>query len=503
VRLQLLRKTQLSQHLECKMHPQSLLLVALSLPLHSWAETVLGLYIFSRHGDRTSKSHPPTSLTNLGQEEVDQSGTWFRNQYVTSSAPSQILGIHSDLVSQAQVNVEAPEDLVIFNSAQVFLQALYPPVGQSDPETLRNGSTIQSPFNGLQYIPIYTDDAISSGQEDAAWLQGGTSCLNAEVSSNEFFTSTEYETKLNQSNAFYASLSPVLNSTYSALALSYENAYLIWDELNVALIHNTTIPSSSILTPGVFDMAGQLAADHEWALAYNASSSIRAIAGAVLAAQVVDHLNSTITGGGKSKLSIQFGAYGSFQSFWGLAGLASVSPIFKAIPDYASTMVFELVTNATATSTQFPSPQDISVRFLFHNGTVSNASTPTAYPLFNSTNTLMPWMEFTDSMNKVAVNGQTQWCQVCGNSTGACAGSSSGSSSASPSTASSSTGKSGGLTVAEGGVIGAMVTLAVLCAAAALFLIVGGFRIVKKHRAAATAGAGSGTSGSPDGRVKA
>jgi hypothetical protein len=34
------------------------------------AETVLGVYIFSRHGDRTAKSTPPTSLTDLGFQEV-------------------------------------------------------------------------------------------------------------------------------------------------------------------------------------------------------------------------------------------------------------------------------------------------------------------------------------------------------------------------------------------------------------------------------------------------
>ena len=483
------------------MYTRAPLLVALALPLHSSAETVLGLYLFSRHGDRTSKSHPPTALTNLGQEQQDQSGTWFRNQYVASSAPGEILGISSDLVNQGQINVEASEDLVIFNSAQVFLNALYPPVGSMDPQTLRNGSIIQPPFNGLQYIPIYTDDAISSSSENSAWLQGGTGCSNAEISSNEYFTSTEYETTLNQTNAFYSSLSPVLNSTYSSSQLNYKNAYLIWDELNVALIHNTTIPSSSILTSDVFAMAGQLAAEHEWALAYNTSSPIRAIAGATLAAQVIDHLNTTITGGGKSKFSIQFGAYGSFQSFFGLAGLQTVSPIFEAIPDYASTMIFELVTNATVSPTQFPAPQDISVRFLFHNGTVSNDSTPTAYPLFNSTDTLMSWMDFTASMNRIAVNGQTQWCQVCGNSTGTCAGTST---SASPSPSASSASSSGGLSVADGGVIGAMVTLAVLCGAAALFLLIGGFRVVKKNRLATAAPAGrSATSGSPDGRVKA
>jgi hypothetical protein len=42
-------------------------------------ETVLGIYIFSRHGDRTAKATPPANLTDLGYEEVFTSGTYFRN----------------------------------------------------------------------------------------------------------------------------------------------------------------------------------------------------------------------------------------------------------------------------------------------------------------------------------------------------------------------------------------------------------------------------------------
>ena len=34
------------------------------------AETVIGAYIFSRHGDRNAKSTPPTVLTDLGYQEV-------------------------------------------------------------------------------------------------------------------------------------------------------------------------------------------------------------------------------------------------------------------------------------------------------------------------------------------------------------------------------------------------------------------------------------------------
>ena len=73
-------------------------------------------------------------------------------------------------------------------------------------------------------------------------------------------------------------------------------------------------------------------------------------------------------------MNIQFGAYGGMQSFFGLADLISVDENFYGVPDYASTLTWELVTNATMSSGSWPSEDEISVRFLFHNGTTSNIS---------------------------------------------------------------------------------------------------------------------------------
>jgi hypothetical protein len=50
----------------------SSIIVAASLASAAAAETVIGAYIFSRHGDRTAKSTPPTVLTDLGYQEVSK-----------------------------------------------------------------------------------------------------------------------------------------------------------------------------------------------------------------------------------------------------------------------------------------------------------------------------------------------------------------------------------------------------------------------------------------------
>lgn len=238
----------------------------------------------------------------------------------------------------------------------------------------------------------------------------------------------------------------------------------------------------------MFFQARQLADLHEWNLAYNSSDPIRAIVGSTLAAQIVEGLNTTITGAGTSKFQIQFGPYANFQSFFGLAQLPAASPDFYGVPDYTSSMTFELFTDGEANP--FPATGDIKVRFLFHNGTTSNSSEPTPFPLFGQKELALPWQTFADSMNKFAISDQGQWCTACGNTTGVCA------SAAPPATTTMATTGSGskGVSKAVAGVIGAIVTLAVVLGLAVLVMVVGGMRLVSKKRM----NAGSSTSsGSP------
>ena len=220
---------------------------------------------------------------------------------------------------------------------------------------------------------------------------------------------------------------------------------------------------------------------HEFDLAYNASEPIRAIAGSTLAAQILQQLNTTITRKSKSQIGIQFSAYASFLSFFGLAQLPKVSENFTGIVDYASSMTFELVTNFTVSNTSYPTNDEISVRFLFTNGSAS-VNPLVAYPLFGQSETVIPWNTFTDEMSKFAIGDQADWCKACGNSTGICASSTTSSSITPSATPASSS--SGGISKAVAGVIGAMVTLAVILAVEGLILLVGGLRLVSKKRLA-------------------
>ncbi|RDL36617.1 Uncharacterized protein BP5553_05969 [Venustampulla echinocandica] len=459
--------------------PLILVLASLaSLAPSTQAETVLGVYIFHRHGDRTSKSFAPTTLTNLGYQQVYSSGEFYRARYIESNASSPIYGVSPDVVKNSQLSVQAPVDTVLQTSAASFLQALYPPVGNT--ETLANGTRIES---GLQFIPVSAVATAASGtdSENNVWLQGQSNCQNAILSSNSYFYSQEYLDKLSSTAGFYKSILPVINGTFTAETDTFKNAYGIYDLVHVSTIHNSSIPSSDLLTDEALFQLRTLADDHEYKLAFNASEPIRAISGSTLAAQIVQDLNSTIVGKSKAPISIEFGAYASFFSFFGLAQLPKASENFTGLVDYASSMVFELVTNATVSKTSYPSNDQISVRFLFSNGTAAgNPLTP--YPLFggDQSSTLIPWTGFVDGMNKFAIGDQVHWCNACGNSTGVCA--SAADSTASSTSSKSSPSSSGGVSKVVAGVIGALVTLAVVFGLEALIMLVGGLRLVNKKR---------------------
>lgn len=221
------------------LHP--ILSFAFLLSTTQAAETLLGLYIFSRHGDRTSKAWPPTKLTNLGYSQIFSTGTWFRENYINATSP--INGIESNNVKLSQISASAPLDGVLMPSAQGFLQGLYPPVGAAlGSQTLANGTVVTAPLNGYQLIPIQTAST-GAGSEDMAWLQGASSCANAEISSNNYFTSPEYLSLLNSTQGFYSSILPTINTTFNASQATFANAYS-----SKILPPETPFPSSPLLS---------------------------------------------------------------------------------------------------------------------------------------------------------------------------------------------------------------------------------------------------------------
>jgi hypothetical protein len=190
------------------------------------AEQVLGVYIFHRHGDRTSKSSNPVSLTPLGAKQVASSAEFFRNRYIASDASLRIANISADQAVLAQLAITAPVDNVLQNSAGVFAQGLYPPSQSAGSQKLANGTTVEAPLGGYQYIPVNTvTSASSANSESNAWLQGSSGCSNAVVSSNSYFLTPEYLSTFNATKDFYQNLLPVINTTFNSSTATFKNGY--------------------------------------------------------------------------------------------------------------------------------------------------------------------------------------------------------------------------------------------------------------------------------------
>lgn len=206
---------------------KQLALLALAAIPAATAETVLGVYIFSRHGDRTPKALAPANLTSLGQEQVYSSGNYYRNKYVASDATSPIYKLSDDIAVASQMAITSQVDTVLQSSAQAFMQGVYPPVSTLSTETLANGSSVEGALDGYQYIPInaVASASSSSNAENNEWLQGGSGCGNGVVSSNNYLVSTEYLSTLDSTKDFYADLLPVINSTFTSSQANFKNGY--------------------------------------------------------------------------------------------------------------------------------------------------------------------------------------------------------------------------------------------------------------------------------------
>lgn len=462
------------------MIPSHLLSALALLSTAQAAETTLGVFVFHRHGDRTAKAWAPTRLTGLGQHQVYTAGQYFREKYIAGSE-SGIVGIAEDIVVQRHINVEAPVDDVLQNSAQAFLQSLYPPVGTVT-QKLANGTIVAVPMRGYQFVPVNIVSSAMSKDvdpENVAWLQGISGCPAAVASSRSYFESSIYQSLYESTKDFYQSLTPVVSKTFDAAYTTFENAYSVFDLINVATINNASIPSAELLTEDALLQLRTLADQHQYGLAFNASEPIRAIAGSTLAAQVIEHLEETIQSKSATKFGIQFGAYATFMAFFGLARLPEVSADFTGIVDYASSITFELVTEKD-TSVGYPGVEDINVRFLFSNGSAAYAGQK-EFPLFGLGESVLPYTTFKEEMEKISIGDTESWCKVCGVTTGTCAA-------ASGASASEQTSKVGNsMTPYVAGLIGAVVALVVVLGVQGVVLLVGGLRLVSKGALRATA----------------
>jgi len=428
------------------------------------AETVRGVVVFSRHGDRTTKHYGSQQLTPLGATQNFQVGSDYRSRYLESDSDHQIRGISQDELVQSQIYASAPNQAILSNTATAFLQGLYPPLSGDDfTEQLNNGSDSSAPLDGYQYVLLQGMDEDSP---DTIWIKGDDACP-AYVESSESFTQSEvFSQRVEDTRDFYRGMSQYLEDVYDITEdyLSYENAYNIFDLINVARIHNESSPALDISDEDMFQLR-TLADSHEFGSNFNASQPARAIGAKTLMGGVLAQLNETVASEGKLKFSLLAGSYDTFLAFFGLTELASLSHDFEGLPEYASTMAFELLSDDDSDS--FPAEEDLKVRWLFKNGTSGDIE---PFPLFGQDGEVLSYSDFRSKLGERAITDVGTWCDVCSATEDFCAAYTDDGSD--DSAKSQKSGGSGGMSNAVAGVIGAMVTLAVVAIAGAVAFVV-------------------------------
>ncbi|KAH0564799.1 hypothetical protein GP486_001812 [Trichoglossum hirsutum] len=450
--------------------------------------TVHGSVIFSLYGDRTPNLAPGDYiLTSLGAQQLFASGSAFRARYIASPAEnsshnvtsgSTIPGISTFDIDNSQIYVGSVDSYHTVNSAQAFLQGLYPPVGflTSSPilpseSVLANGSAIDYPLNGYQYCPIHT---YRPTDPNLVWLAGDINCEEYLLSAYEYYGSDEFTSRETSTLAFYQDIAVRgLHGIPPDVIVGYYNAYDIYDYVNYGYTHNASVRKNissdeltqlrALASQQMFDLNGNKSAS-----GFTRGDMIRTIAGQTFAARVLGLLQQHIDSQGVlGKLNILFGDLEPFVAFFALSGLSNVNSNFKGLPDFGSAMVFEVFSIDSSDNDSYPSEDDLWVRFLFRNGT-SNDQNLIAYSLFGQgrSNTDMKWADFRNQMTGIMISRVRDWCATCGSISTFCAFYTANS------TSQDTGGSSHGISPQVAGVIGAVVTLSVIgLAFVAMFLV--------------------------------
>lgn len=374
-------------------------------------DTILGAFIFGRHGDRLTK--PTSTLTTLGAHQLLSSGQFYHARYLDPESSLHIEGLNLTY-HESQLSAQAPNSGVIQMSQWAFFQGLYPPLNTlkglsaeiseneviSLSESLANGTDLDAPLEGYQYV-------VSQGVDEDApaniWIKGDESCPNFDASSQRYYQSSEFKTLNESTFDFYQGLSSIVAGGIPKAKLNYANAYSVFDYINVNSIHNGTF--AALVSEDDFNRVKWLQDRYTTDLNYNASDSTTVIGAKTLLTAMFTNLNDTLVAR-QPLLSMFTGSYDTFSQFFGLTGLIDKDPqTFGGLVNYGASIVLEL----------FKTEDDSTprVRFLFRNGTEStDALTP--YPIFGQDVAGIKFTDFEDLVNENAIHDLQGWCTACG-----------------------------------------------------------------------------------------
>lgn len=188
-------------------------------------EETLAVFILHSSGDRTPLVNAPANLTALGAAQMYQSGQFYHNRYIAADAPVPISGVSNQFAVPEQLDIISPNEPVLHSSAVAFLQGLYPPTHLAS--TLANGTTVEAPCGGYQYVPVYEQHrpCIANRAARNTWMQSKKGCLAADQSKERYLNSWEHKARKKETKPFYNELLPALEGTMKPADVSYENAH--------------------------------------------------------------------------------------------------------------------------------------------------------------------------------------------------------------------------------------------------------------------------------------
>ncbi|PWN51338.1 phosphoglycerate mutase-like protein [Violaceomyces palustris] len=350
-----------------------------------------GILILTRHGDRQGFYQSPidysakrTNLTVLGYVQEYQNGQDLRSRYLTGEGAIQ--GIEADISQPLQIQVEADgggEGGVIVESANALLQGLFPPY--NDTLLLANGSTVSWDQGRSQLISI---QSIEPDQE--VYFEGWTGCKSWSKRLDDWYKSEPFNQLSSQSKPFFDSIQTLTGPNRPS---NLENAWNIFDYLNVEYIHNSTL--SPKIGQNNVEQASYWAQVHEsFAFSSDDRSDIGNIAGRAMLNPILSSLGSISNSSNPLKISYLAASYKPFTSLFSMLDLEDLK---GKVVSYASTMVFEVYSDQT-------------LQLRFRNGTQGDLS---VLKVLNSTQDRIPLSQFTKELQPYSIDTLAQWCDVC------------------------------------------------------------------------------------------
>jgi len=276
----------------------------------------------------------------------------------------------------------------------------------------------------------------------------------------------------------------------------YRNAYEIYDYLAYAYTHDQSVYEQLDNSPSnarVLDELRYLADEMAWWRYGNTSSSTldsddNALGGKMLSALILGAFQKVVDNHGNASnssahaLTLLFGEYEPLVSLFSLMMVDYINDPFRSIPPFGSAAVFELY--SIGGTGLIPDPDDLHVRFYFHNGTQFDGK-PKPYPMFGheSSVTDVSWIEFQDKFSRIMVNTVRDWCETCNSQAYAgnqhfCWGVVDESISI---VLNNNSHRRERISPAIAGVIGAVVALVVAALLFALAMLVGGLRLYRRE----------------------